>query len=353
MAMDGSVDCSFASDNWSGLCPEALDALVAANHGSRSPYGTDAWTERARSEIQRLFDCDAEVFFVTSGTAGNSLSLAHLTRPYHSILCHGLSHILLDECGAPGFFGQGAGLKAISQTEDARIGLMELKAALSQPNDLRFQPPSVLSLTQSTERGTLYSEGDLASLIAAAKEAGLHIHMDGARLLQAAAATKVSPARISAKVGVDVLTLGGTKIGGGLADAVVFFNRKLAEGFSHRLKQAGQVPAKYRMLTAPWVGLLTADAWTRHAANANAMAADLEATLLKCGYAPYCPRQSNMVFVRFSDAVTQALHNQGWQFHFHPKTGVARLVTGWDASPDRNRRFEQALRKIQNQSATE
>lgn len=345
--MDGSLDCSYASDNWSGLCPEAMESLFAANQGSQPPYGADGWTEKAKKEIQRLLDSEAEVFFVVSGTAGNSLGLAHLSQPYHSILCHGLSHILLDECGAPGFFTQGAGLKAISMSEDARIAEEDLKTALTQPKDLRFQPPAVLSLTQSTERGTLYSVESLSGLTALAKDQGLRTHMDGARLFQAAAAHEVSLDQLTWRAGVDVLTLGSSKIGGGMADTVVFFDRKLAHGFEHRLKQAGQIPAKYRLLTAPWVGLLEADAWLHHARHANAMAADLEWTLLKRGFKPYCTRQSNMVFVKFPDAMTKQLHALGWRFHVHSETGVARLVTGWDASIDRNRRFEEALFKIQ------
>lgn len=349
--MDGLTH-TFASDNWSGLCPEALEALIEANQGSHPPYGADRWTQKAKSAIQQLFDCDAEIFFVTSGTAGNSLSLAHLSQPYQSILCHGLSHILLDECGAPGFFGQGSGLRAISRTEDARIDLEALKAALSQPRDLRFQPPAVLSLTQSTERGTLYSVEALSRLIPEAKARGLSIHMDGARFLQAAAALRCSPAEMSLAAGVDVLTLGGTKIGGGIADAVIFFDRHLAEGFSHRLKQAGQVPAKHRLLTAPWVGLLSSQVWRQYAEHANAMAADLEQALERCGITPFCPRESNMVFVKFPRYLLQTLHSQGWHFHVHPESGVARLVTGWDASLDHNRQFEQALRNIQNSCAS-
>ena len=351
--MDGPTHSSFASDNWSGLCPEALESLVEANSGSQPPYGSDVWTERAQREIRRIIDCEAEIFFVASGTAGNSLALAHLTQGYQSILCHGLSHILLDECGAPGFFGQGSGLKAISQTEDARIDIPALQSALLQPKDLRFQPPKVLSVTQSTERGTLYTEGCLSDLIKAAKAHGLRIHMDGARLLQAAAALNVSPAKISRDVGVDVLVLGGAKIGGGIADAVVFLNRSLAEGFSHRLKQAGQVPAKFRFLTAPWVGLLESDTWLKYAKNANAMAADLEKKLLNLGITPYCARQTNMVFVTFSKPLVEGLHQKGWQFHAHPETGLCRLVTGWDATLERNLRFEEAIRQIQTQRLEE
>lgn len=349
--MDGPLNSSFASDNWSGLCPEALESLIAANRDSFPPYGADPWTQRAKHLIQRLLDADAEIFFVASGTAGNSLALAQLTQGYQSILCHGLSHILLDECGAPGFFGQGVGLKAISQTDDARIEPKALEQALLQPRDLRFQPPKVLSLTQSTERGTLYSEEWLADLIHIAKSQGLRVHMDGARLLHAAAALKVSPAKISRDV--DVLVLGGAKIGGGLADAIVFFDQGLADGFSYRMKQAGQVSAKSRFLTAPWVGLLESEAWLRHAQTANTMAADLEARLTGCGLSPACTRQSNMVFVKFTAAQLAGLNQAGWQFHAHPETGVARLVTGWDATLERNLRFENALREIQTQCPTE
>lgn len=342
------LESSFASDNWSGLCPEALDAFILANQGSCPPYGSDGWSEKARQQIQSLLDCDAEVFFVASGTAGNSLALAHLTQPYHSILCHGLSHILLDECGAPGFFGQGLGLKAISHSDDALIQPEDLVMALKQPQDLRFQPPAVLSLTQSTERGTLYPVKALSKLTTIAREHGLRIHMDGARFLQATEALNVPPAELSWRAGIDVLTLGSSKIGGGLADAVVVFNRELAKGFEYRLKQAGQVPAKYRLLTAPWVGLLESNTWLHHARNANAIAADLEARLLTCGITPSCPRQSNMLFVPFSAFEIKELRNRGWQFHAHPETGVTRLVTGWEASSERNRQFTASLIEIQN-----
>jgi threonine aldolase len=326
----------FASDNWSGLCPEALEALIRANSGSEPPYGQDRWTLAACEGVRQLFDHDTLVFFVSSGTAGNGLALAHLTAPYQSILCHSQSHIHLDECGATGFYSHGSLLKPIGLSDDAKLRDTELERAINEPEDLRFQRPGTLSLTQVTERGTVYSVSELSSLINLAKDRGLRVHMDGARFFQAATALQCAPAELSWKVGVDVLTLGASKIGGGIADAIVFFDHSLARGFEYRLKQAGQVTSKQRLITAPWVGLLESKVWRENAIHANTMAQDLEERLRASGISTKFSRDANMLFTSFSEDEASRIKERGWQFHIHPETGLARLVCGWDANTASN-----------------
>lgn len=340
----------FASDNWSGLCPQALEVLIRANSGSEPPYGQDRWTMAACEGIRQLFDHDALVFFVSSGTAGNGLALAHLTAPYQSILCHNQSHIHLDECGATGLFSHGSLLKPIGLSGDAKLRDSELERALSEPEDLRFQRPVTLSLTQVTERGTVYGNSELSSLISLAKDRGLHVHMDGARFFQAVTALHCDPADITWKVGVDVLTLGASKIGGGISDAIVFFDHELARGFEYRMKQAGQVTSKHRLLTAPWVGLLESKVWYENANHANAMAQDLEERLMGSGVKTRFSRDANMLFTSFSDHAARRIKERGWQFHVHAETGLARLVCGWDANTASNEMFAADVAKAMESS---
>mgnify|MGYP006284637973 FL=1 len=330
--MTGDRRASLASDNWSGLCPEALESLVAANSGSAPPYGQDPWTQYASDLLRETFDHDADVFFVSSGTVGNSLVLAQLLRPYQSVFCHEAAHIRLDECGAPGFLGSGIGLTPISQTLDGRMTLSDLEAVLEGPKDLRFQPPGALSLTQSTERGTLYSPAHIQSLCATAKQHALPIHMDGARFLMAATALGLSPAALSWQAGIDVLVLGASKLGGGVGDAVLFFNKSLSQGFEYRLKQAGQVSSKMRLMSAPWIGLLEGHHYQAHAAHALEMAATLESSLHRLGIAPAIPREANALFIELGDAVADGLRKMGWVFPVSYVGSIVRLMTGWDTT---------------------
>lgn len=223
----------FASDNWSGLCPEALEYLVGANRGSAPAYGFDEWTTRAADAIRALFEHDAEVFFAFNGTAANSMALAHLCQPYQAVICHAWSHIETDECGAPGFFSHGARL-LLGQGRDGKLSLESAESLTGGEGDLRFPHPAALSLTQSTEVGTVYTVDELTRLGRWAKRLGMRVHVDGARFMNAVVALGVSPTELSWRCGVDVLSLGASKTGGGIGDTVVFFDRDLARGFDYR-----------------------------------------------------------------------------------------------------------------------
>src|ERR1051326_3482790 len=224
--------------------------MAQANHGHAPAYGEDAWTARAADMIRELFETDCEVFFAFNGTAANSLSLAALCQSYHSVLCHEFAHIETDECGAPEFFSNGTKLLPLK----GRFGKLQpdaIRAAVERRSDLHYPKPRVVSLTQSTELGTLYTPEELGAIGAMARSLNLTVHMDGARFANAVAALDLKPKDITWKVGVDVLCFGGTKLGLAVGDAIVFFRKDLAIEFEYRCKQAGQLASKMRFLAAP------------------------------------------------------------------------------------------------------
>src|ERR1039457_4204138 len=235
----------FASDNYAGICPEAWQAMADANHGFVSSYGDDVWTERACQSIRELFETDCQVFFVFNGTAANSLALAALCRSYHSVICHELAHVETDECGAPEFFSNGTKILHIPGP-NGKLDLAEVEHTIIRRSDIHYPKPRVLSLTQSTELGTVYTLGEIAAAAELARRHGLRVQMDGARFANAVEALGLSPADISWKAGVDVLCLGGAKNGMAIGEAVVFFNKELADEFDFRCKQAGQLASKMR-----------------------------------------------------------------------------------------------------------
>jgi len=322
----------FASDNYAGICPEAWQAMADANHGFSPSYGDDSWTERACACIRDLFETDCQVFFVFNGTAANSLALASLCRSYHSVICHELAHVETDECGAPEFFSNGTKILHIPGP-NGKLDLAAVEQAIVRRSDIHYPKPRVLSLTQSTELGTLYTPAEIAAAGELARRHGLRVQMDGARFANAVAALRLSPAEISWKSGVDVLCLGGAKNGLAIGEAVVFFNRELAEEFDFRCKQAGQLASKMRFISAPWIGMLESGAWLRHAAHANHMAAILAEGLTEIpGMRLISPCQANAVFVEMSADAAAALRAVGWHFYSFIGTGGARFMCSWQTS---------------------
>ncbi len=321
----------FASDNWSGLCPEAMEFFVRANAGSAPAYGNDEWTSRAADAIRELFEHDAEIFFAFNGTAANSMALAHLCRPYQAVICHAWSHIETDECGAPGFFTQGARL-LLARSQSGKLTPDAVEQLASHDGDFRFPKPAVLSLTQSTEVGTIYTPCEIALLAQLAQERNMKVHMDGARLMNAVAALATSPAEATWKAGVDVLSLGASKNGGGIGDTVVFFDRELARDFEFRCKQSGQMAAKMRLIAAPLLGLIESGAWLRNARHANECAAYLAKRLSQVGVEPRFPPEANAVFVQLPERAVDELRHRGWPLHVSACHGAARFMCGWDTT---------------------
>ena len=337
----------FASDNFSGICPEAWAALAEANTGHQANYGNDTWTQRAADLLREIFETDCEVFFVFNGTAANSLALASLCQPYHGIVCHELAHIETSECGAPGFFSGGARILTLSGA-NGKIDPAELARVVGKPRNIQRPPPRALSVTQATETGTVYSVAEIQTLAEIACKSGMRVQMDGARFANAVASLGVSPAEMTWRAGVDVLCFGGSKNGIALGEAMVFFDRELGRDFDFRCKQAGQLASKMRFVSAPWVGMLKDGAWLRHAGHANEMAKRLEAGLRNIsGVSIPFPVQSNTVLAKIPKPVEEKLRAHGWQFFTGGITPVeSRLMCSWDTTPEDVDAFVADLREI-------
>jgi threonine aldolase len=324
----------FASDNYAGVCPEVMAALQAANQQHTPAYGADPWTERAVQLIRDLFETDCQVFFVFNGTSANALSLAALCRSYHRVICYEHSHLVGDECGAPGFFSPGTTLQGVA-TPDGKLTPALVEQAVRAREDIHHNKAGAVSIAQTTELGTVYTPEEVKALSEMAKTYGLRLHMDGARFANALAALGCAPRALTWEAGLDVLSLGGTKNGLLAAEAVVFFKTDLARDFEFRRKQAGQLASKMRFVSAQWIGALEGGAWQRQAAHANAMAARLEEQLRAlAGVTILYPRQANAVFVALPPEVCHRLREVGWKFYNDVgPDSAARLMCAWDTTP--------------------
>jgi threonine aldolase len=280
-----------------------------------------------------VFGRECSVFFVFNGTSANALALAHLCRSYHAVVCHRLSHVNEDECGAPEFF-MGGGKLLAAEGDHGKLSPAIVAELGAQTGRVHANKPGAISLTQSTELGTVYTVAEVAALSAVAKNNGLAVHMDGARFANAIATLDCHPADITWRAGVDVLSFGSTKNGLGVGEAVVFFNLSQADEFAWRMKQAGQLNSKMRLVTAPWIAMLENDVWLKNARHANAMARRLSDALSRAkGVHIMHPVQANAVFVDLPVTVQAAVREKGWRFYtFLGETGC-RLMCAWDTDP--------------------
>lgn len=337
--MAGTEGVQFGSDNQAGICPEALAALQDANRGHATAYGHDDWTARAEEAIRRVFATDADVFLVYTGTAANALALASICRSTDAVVCHAMAHVNVDECGGPEFMTGGAKLLVVDGA-GAKVTPESLAARAVTPHDEHASRPRALSLTQATEVGTVYTPDELATLCDVAHRRGLKVHVDGARFANAVASLACHPADIAQRAGVDVLALGGTKNGLPFGEALVFFDRALADEFRRRRKQAGQLASKMRFLAAPWIAVLESGAWLRHATHANAMARRLATRLEGVpGVSPMAPVQANGVFAHLPQPAIDALHALGWHFYVFVGATGCRFMCAWDTTEQAVDRF--------------
>jgi len=322
----------FASDNNAGICPEAMQALRDANTGHVFAYGRDRWTERAQQAIAEVFDAEARVFLVFSGTAANALGLSAMCRNTDAVLCHAFAHINVDECGATEFFSGGAKLLGID-TPHAKLTPDAVAARCGTPHDEHSSRPRALSVTQATELGTVYTSAELRALSDVAHANGMKVHLDGARFANAVASSGCAPADIAQRAGIDVMSFGGTKNGMAFGEAIVFFDHALADEFARRRMQGGQLASKMRYLAAPWIAMLESGAWLRHAAHANAMAARLARALTALpGVELIAPVQANGVFVHLPKRAIDALRSRGWLFYVFVGDTGCRFMCAWDTT---------------------
>ncbi|MGB9156243.1 MAG: low specificity L-threonine aldolase, partial [Chthoniobacterales bacterium] len=323
----------FASDNTAGICPEAGGALARANAGSAPSYGDDKWTWQLCDRVRELFEIDCDVFLVFNGTAANALALAQLCQPFHSIICHENAHIENDECGACEFYTGGSKLIP-TRGANGKIDLCEVEAALLRQHELHSHKPRVISLTQPTELGTVYTADEIRKISAFAKKHGMLLHMDGARFANAVAALRCAPREITWQAGVDALSFGGTKNGLAAGELVIFFNKQHSADFDYRAKQGGHLASKMRFLAVPWIALLENDVWLKNAQRANDAALRLANGLRDCGVEIVFPVESNAVFVRLDATSARKLREIGWDFYKFIEPDVYRLMCAWSANDE-------------------
>lgn len=310
-----------------------MNALIEANQGFASAYGDDMFTLNAANGLRDFFDWECEIFFVFNGTAANSLALAALCQSYHSVICHELSHIETDECGAPQFFSNGMKL-LLSHEREGKVTPASLTHLVTKRSDLHYPKPKVLSITFPTETGRVYTMDELRALRDCAKDLGLKIHIDGARFFNGLVSLHVKPKELIEASGADVLSLGGAKNGMMFGEAVVFFDTSLAEDFEYRCKQAGQLGSKMRFMSAQWLGLLANQSWKSNALHANAMAQyfSQEATKIPNIHLLF-PTEANSVFLEMSYAHHEKLQKIGWKYYTFIGSG-ARFVFSWDSKKE-------------------
>ena len=329
---------NFASDNTAGVAPEILQAVAGANAGFALGYGNDDLTRRVESQVADLFGHAAAVFLVPTGTVANALALAQVTPPWGGVLCHAQSHIMTDECGAPEFYG--GGLKLIGLPgDDGKLSPASVAAAAERYRGHRPHQVNAasLSLTQASEAGTIYRPHEIAELTRIAHAHGLKVHMDGARFGNALARLNASPAELTWKAGIDVLSFGATKGGAMAAEAVVFFDPAIADAMHERRKRGGHLLSKHRFLAAQFEAFLHEGLWLRLARHANAMADRLAEVLKAAGLPPVWPVEANLVFALLPEAVDAKLKAAGAAYYVREPD---RLPAGIEAAPtDRLARF--------------
>ena len=323
----------FASDNTAGICPEAAAALVQANADLAPSYGDDEWTCRLCDEVRKLFETDCDVFLLFNGTAANGLALAQLCQSFHSVICHENAHMENDECGACEFYTGGSKLIP-TRGANGKIDLSEVETTLLRQHELHSHKPRLLSVTQATEVGTVYTADEIGRISAFVKKRGMLLHMDGARFANAVAALRCAPRAITWQAGVDALSFGGTKNGLAAGELVIFFKKQDGADFDYRAKQGGHLASKMRFLAAPWLALLENDVWLKNAQRGNDAALRLADGLRDCGIEIVFPVESNAVFVRFDAMLARKLRELGWDFYKFMEPDIYRFMCAWSANDE-------------------
>jgi len=324
---------SFASDNNSSVHPKVMEMLMKANEGHAVGYGDDPWTEEATRLVKQQFSRPCEALFVFNGTGSNTMALQLMTRPYHIIFCADTGHIAVDECGAPSK-GTGCFMRTIP-TKDGKLTPELLAPYMINFGVEHHSQPGAVYISQCTELGTVYTPDEVKALCDFAHSHGLKVHMDGARISNAAAALGVSLDEVSGACGVDTLTLGGTKNGLMGAECVVVFNPELMDEARYARKQACQLASKMRYLSAQFIAFLTDELWLECAQKANALAVKLRDALLEMPDVTFTqPMESNQLFFIMPKEKEEKLHEKFYFYYWNEAVGEMRLVTSWDTTEE-------------------
>ena len=323
----------FASDNVAGACPEVLDAILKANDGDRAPYGDDEISKNLQDKFSEIFEKEVIVFPTSSGTAANALALSTMTPSFGNIYCHKLSHINVDECGAPEFYTGGAKLVNLNGV-NGKITAEELNKSISGKGVVHHTQPSSVSITQLCETGEAYELDEVKKISEIAHNHKLNMHMDGARFANALVSLDCSPAEMTWKSGIDVLSFGATKNGCLAAEAIIFFKPELVGNLPFLMKRAGHLLSKMSFVSAQLDAYITNEVWLRNAKHANAMGKKLSQGLnqhknIELAY----PTDANEIFVKIPKDIIDQLNSEGYTINDDEWDGKAvRLVTAWNTS---------------------
>ena len=324
----------FASDNVTGACPEVLDAILQANDGDRTPYGNDQISTDLQNKFSEIFEKDVIVFPTASGTAANALALSTMTPSFGNIYCHRLSHINVDECGAPEFYTGGAKLVNLDGI-NGKIIPEELDDSISGKGIVHHTQPSSVSITQLCETGVAYQLDEIKKISEVAHKHKLHIHMDGARFANALVSLNCSAAEMTWKSGIDVLSFGATKNGCFAAEAIIFFNQDLVGNLPFLMKRAGHLLSKMRFVSAQLDAYISNEVWLKNAKHANAMGKKLSQGLqLHKNIELVYPTDANEVFVKIPKDIIDQFNSHGYKINDEEwENKAVRLVTAWNTDP--------------------
>jgi len=337
----------FASDNVAGACPEVLKAILKANDGDSAPYGNDQISYDLQNKFSEIFEKEVVVFPVASGTAANALALATMTPSFGNIYCHRLSHINTDECGAPEFYTGGAKLVTLKGLK-GKITADELDRAITGKGIVHHTQPSLVSITQVCETGEVYQLDQIKKISDVTHKHNLKMHMDGARFANALVSLDVTPAEMTWKSGIDVLSFGATKNGCLAAEAIIFFKKELVGDIAFLMKRAGHLLSKMRFVSSQLYAYISNDVWIRNAKHANKTAKKLSDGLKKhTNIKLLYPTEANEVFVKFPRNMIKLINSYGYKMNEDELEGNAvRLVTSWSTSNKEINQFLKILKRI-------
>jgi len=345
--MEMSSFKSFASDNNSGIHPEILKAMVEVNIGNSKAYGEDEYTKAADKKFQEHFGEDIDAYFVFNGTAANALGLRAMTESYHSIICASTAHINVSECNAVEKF---TGCKILTiPSSDGKITVEQVKKHMNVVGEQHSAQPKVISITQPTELGRVYLPEEIRALADFAHKNNMLLHMDGARLSNAAYSLNLDLKSITKDVGVDVLSFGGTKNGVMCVEAVILFNKQLSKNFKYIRKQGMQLASKMRFISAQFIALLSNDLWLRNAKHANEMAKLLSKEIERIkGIKISQPIETNAVFAIISPEYIPKLSEKYFFYIWNEEISEIRLMTSFDTTKEEILDFVSFLKDIMN-----
>lgn len=349
-----SMTKNFKSDNYFGVHPKIFEGMIAANEGSAGSYGHDKYSEELKEKLAQLFEHEVTFYLVSTGTISNCLCLSALCPSYGSVYCTKEAHINNDECNAPGLYLNGGKLMTFTNPNSpSKIDLKTIENDIewSNGNIPHTTKPSCITITQSTELGQVYSLAELKEIGAFCKQHKLNLHMDGARFGNALVSLNCTPAEMTWKIGVDVLSFGCTKNGGLMGEVIIFFNQELAQNFDYIHKHSGQLLSKTRFFSAQVLAYLKDDLWIHLAKHSNSLADKLGKGIEKIHQIQLVvPVQANEVFVRMPKEVAETLWKNGFEFYpWDLKEGTYRFVTSWATSEQDVDLFVSEIAKVCNQ----